>query len=153
MKRIGMILLAIVLVIAVGIGVFFTTPARTNKRILANLLEDFSDIVSEYSQEKIVETKSVYGKLNGNGNGISYFGAVLVKKSAITELDALLATLDAEFEIVEAVEQKGQKVESKHLQHRSLVYDTAITDDRQYITVYFYNGSHPDTNPLDIAGH
>lgn len=153
MKRKGMILLAIVLVIAVGVVLAAqNTPAQKNKRILASLMDDFSDTVSQYSQEKIIETERVYGKLNGNGNGIAFFGAALVKKSAVTDMDGLLAQLDKEYENVGAVEQKGQKVESKYLEHRSLTYDTPVPDDGGYITVYFYT-SHPDSDLRDPAGH
>lgn len=154
-RKCNKIILAAILVFAVGIGVLIavlTAPARTNKRILANLTVDFSNVISQQSQEKIAEAKSVYGKLNGNGNGIAYFGAVLVKKSAVPDIDALLAELDAEFEIVGVVEQKGQNVQSTYLQHRSLSYDTPV-EDGQFITIYFYNSGHPDSNPNDPAGH
>ena len=122
------ILLAVILVIAVGAAAFFAvqnTPAKKNARILSNLLQDFTDAIS---QEIIVETKGVYGKLNGNGNGIQYFGAALVKKTDIADLDALLKELNGIFETVSAAEQTGQKIDSSYLHHLSLSYETQVTD-------------------------
>jgi len=147
------ILLAVILVILAG--VFFATqntPQKKNMRILSNLLEDFSDTISEKTQAKLVESKGVYGKLNGNGNGIDYFGAVLLNKADVADLDALLVLLEEDFEIVGVLEQKSQKVESNHLQHRSLSYKTPIAEDSQYLTVYFYT-HHPDSDLRDPAGH
>ena len=63
-------------------------------------MEDFSDTISEKTQAKVVESKGVYGKLNGNGNGIDYFGAVLLNKADVADLDALLVLLEEDFEIV-----------------------------------------------------
>ena len=77
----------------------------------------------------------------------------MVRKDAIEDIDALIAELDEEFEIVEYAEQKGNKIESKHLQHRSLTYDTAIGSEDAYISIHFYNSRHPDSDSLDVAGH
>ena len=51
-------------------------PWRKNERILLSLMHEFKGVVSEHAD--IVEDQSVYGKLIGNGNGIQYFGCVLI---------------------------------------------------------------------------
>ena len=151
MKKSIIISLAVVLVIAVGIYLF-AVPVWTNKRILSNLLVDFSQTIVLYSQEPPLEVKGVYGKLNGNGNGIAFFGAALVNQDTVSDTDALLAALDADFEIVGTLEQDGRKVDSKYLQHKSLYFNTHIQGGGPVITIYFYT-THPDSNPNDPAGH
>lgn len=116
-------------------------------------MDVFSDTISDHAKSDIIETKSVYGKLNGNGNGINYFGAVLIDKDAIDDVDSLVAKLDEEFEVVEYCVQKESKITSKYLEHRTLKYDTDVKEEDGYISIQFYNSSHPDSDLLDIAGH
>ncbi|MBQ7767474.1 MAG: hypothetical protein IJ403_01175 [Oscillospiraceae bacterium] len=151
MKKGIMIVLAIVLVVIAGIYLL-TAPARTNKQILRNLLRDFSDTISQHSQENPIEIKGVYGKLNGNGNGIAFFGAALVNKDTVSDMDALLAALDADFETVGILEQDGRKVVSEYLQHKTLYFNTHVQGGGPAITIYFYT-THPNSNPNDPAGH
>ena len=156
MKHKGIILMAVVLAIAVGVGVFLiieNTPAKKNDRILAGLLNDFSKAISEHSQAEIVKTKGICGKMYGNGNGMQYFGAVLIERDSIENMDTLLAQLDKTFEIVAVGEQKGQDIQSKYLVNLTLSYDTAISDDAQYISIWFFNSHHPDSDLRDIRGH
>ena len=149
-------LLVIGLIIVIGIGVYCVTqntPAKKNDRILAGLLNDFTDAISTLSQAKIVETKGICGKLYGNGNGMQYFGAVLVKQDSINDVTALLEQLDQMFEIVAVAAQEDNEIESKCLEHQSLRFDTTVSDGTQYVSVWFFNSSHPDSDLRDIRGH
>jgi len=150
------VLLVFGLIIVIGIGVYFVTqntPAKKNDRILWGLLNEFSDAISSLSQAEIVETKGICGKLYGNGNGMQYFGAVLVKQDSIKDMTALLEQLDQMFEIVAVAAQEDNEIESKYLEHQSLSFDTTVSDDTQYVSIWFFNSSHPDSNPYDIRGH
>ena len=158
MKKIGIVAIVVLLVLAVidvtmlGIGsLLFGGPK--NQKLLDSMMKEFVDTVTEYTTADILETKSVYGKLNGNGNGINYFGAVLLDKDAVEDVDALMARLDEIFEIVECTEQKDSAIKSKHLQHEKLSYDTDMEDGRSYLSICFYNGGHPDSDLNDLKGH
>lgn len=149
-------LLVIGLIIVIGIGVYFVTqntPAKKNDRILWGLLNEFSDAISNLSQAEIVETKGICGKLYGNGNGMQYFGAVLVKQDSIKDMTALLEQLDQMFEIVAVTAQEDNEIKTKYLGHHSLSFETTMPDGTQYICIYFFNSHHPDSNPYDIRGH
>lgn len=149
---------AVTAVVLLVLGVLFlpspfSVLGNRNQRNLNALMKEFTTTISEYASSDIIEEQSVYGKLNGNGNGIQYFGAVLVRKDAIEDIDALMAELDETFEIVECAEQSGNKIISKHLQHRTLTYDTPITSENTYVSICFYNSKHPKSSLWDLAGH
>lgn len=149
---------AVAAVVLLVLGVLFlpspfSVLGNRNQRNLNALMKEFTTTISEYASSDIIEEQSVYGKLNGNGNGIQYFGAVLVRKDAIEDIDALMAELDETFEIVEYAEQSGNKIISKHLQHRTLTYDTPITSENTYVSICFYNSKHSKSSLWDLAGH
>ncbi len=120
---------------------------------LAVLMGSFTNTVDRHLSGGIVEIKSVYGKLNGNGNGIQYFGAALVKEDSVQDLDALVAELEQEFEVVEVLRQQSSKIESRHLEHRELTFSAEIPGDGGYLAICFFNSDNPFSNPADIAGH
>lgn len=157
-KTIIISIVAVTAVVLLVLGVLFLPSpfsilGNRNQRNLNALMKEFKTIVSQHVGSAIVEEQSVYGKLNGNGNGIQYFGAVLVRKDAIEDIDALMAELDETFEIVEYAEQNGNKIISKHLQHRTLTYDTPITSENTYVSICFYNSKHSKSSLWDLAGH
>lgn len=126
---------------------------QKNQKILKGLMTEFTETVSEFVDGDIVEEKSVYGKLNGNGNGIQYYGAVLVRKDDVEDMDSLTAMLDGKFEIIEFWAQSDNKITSTHLEHKTLAYDTPICAEDEYISICFYNSYHPDSELRDLAGH
>jgi len=158
MKRILIICAAILLALAIGIGAlfayFFVIPRRQNQAILDGMMTQFLDTLTSMDGVTIVETKAVYGKLNGNGNGIQYFGAALLQLNP-THLSRVIDALEQHFECADGWEQTGQKIDSRYLEHRSLSYDTVVPADSpaSYITVCFFNSRHPDSIEWDIAGH
>jgi hypothetical protein len=74
-------------------------PHKKNERNLFALMDEFVGTICDVATADIIESKSVYGKLNGNGNGIQYFGVVLVAKDSIKDVDSLISILDDKFEI------------------------------------------------------
>ena len=61
----SMLLIGTITISAVG----YITNVK-NEENLKTLMNQFTHIISESVNGDIVEAKSVYGKLNGNGNGI-----------------------------------------------------------------------------------
>ena len=157
-KKVTLIAVAVTVVVLLVLGVLFlpspfSVLGNRNQRNLNALMKEFKATISEYASSDIIEEQSVYGKLNGNGNGIQYFGAVLVREDAVEDVDALLAELDETFEIVECIEQNESTIVSRHLQHRTLTYDTPITSENTYVSICFYNSKHPKSSLWDLAGH
>ena len=145
----GMLLVFLVLGAVLGILLF---PQMKNEAILSDLVADFSDAVAEHSSQPIVEAKGIYGKLNGNGNGIQFFGAVLVKKDSVKDPQLRKASLEKEFETVELSEQVGSEIVSKYLEHRSLSFDAAPKEGEGYLAVCFFT-TRPDGELSDPMGH
>lgn len=145
-------LAAVVLVIA-AIPVKAYIANRKNESNLEGLMRDFSQIIAKHSQLEIVQAKSTYGKLNGNGNGIQYFGAVLVKKSSVADLETLMSELDEKFEAVECKNQESSKIESKYLEHKTLSYAASDFDGMEYLSICFFNSNHQNSDYFDILGH
>lgn len=101
---------------------------------------------------EVLDTQSVYGKLNGNGNGINYFSAVLVKADE-DEVKALVETLDDKFEVATYYLQKGTEISTVHNAHARLEFDFPLEAGESYYTVYVYQSKIAGSNYADPRGH
>lgn len=154
MRKITVVVVSILLILAIGAGTGVVVEyfkEKKNENNLNILMEVFSSTISEYADADIIETKSVYGKLNGNG--IQYFGSVLIQEDSIKDVASLVEKLDLQFEIVEYCVQDECDISSKYLEHTTLKYDSPIDADSGYISIIFFNSKHPDSDFLDVAGH
>lgn len=98
---------------------------------------------------QMVESVSKAGKLVGNGNGMQYFGAMLIKsEQTLEELAAYYADVNAE--IVVKV-QTSQAIEC--LEHAQLSFTTEITEEENYYIVYLFGEGLAPFSQLDIRGH
>ena len=98
---------------------------------------------------QMVESISKAGKLVGNGNGMQYFGAMLIKsEQTFEELAAYYADVNAE--IVVKV-QTSQAIEC--LEHAQLSFATQITEEENYYIVYLFGEGLAPFSQLDIRGH
>ena len=122
-----------------------------NNFILKDFEADFEKAVKAEGFE-ILETKSVCGKLNGNGNGINYFSAVLIKADE-NEVKALVQGLETEFEIAKYYLQEDGKIATIHNEHGRLEYETALNENETYYTVYVFESGIKGSNLLDPKGH
>lgn len=103
---------------------------------------------------EILELQSVCGKLNGNGNGMSYFGAALVEADSVEQMDTLAAELKADYDAVEYMLQEGPEVHSPYLEHKKLSFDgDKLQEGSTCYCIYFYIHDHPSSNLFDIRGH
>lgn len=157
LKKLWSIIIIAVILLALAIGTWAAYSAgyigvNRNAKILRSMVREFSRTISG-TGAKVVETKSVYGKLNGNGNGINYFGAALVRIDSVKDIDLLIAKLDEQFEYVDYCVPDESEIRSECLEHRKLSYDTVIDGSDEYISVFFYVSHHPDSDLCDLAGH
>ncbi len=140
-------LLAAVLIISSALFTFL----NWNNFILKGFETDFEKAVKAEGFE-ILETQSVYGKLNGNGNGINYFSAVLIKADE-DEVKALVQGLETEFEVAKYYKQEDIEIATVHNEHGRLKYETALNENETYYTVYVFESDIKGSNLLDPKGH
>lgn len=91
------------------------------------------------------------GKLTGNGNGMQYFGAILIRSElSLEELDTYYSGYRSnEWEcLVET--QEGQSIEV--IDHETLQFSEEIKDSGYYI-VYSWGSGNSLLEELDIRGH
>ena len=100
---------------------------------------------------ELIESISRAGKLTGNGNGMQYFGAILIQSElSLEELDAYYSGYRSnEWEcLVET--QEGQSIEV--IDHETLQFSEEIKDSGYYI-LYSWGSGNSLLEELDIRGH
>ena len=100
---------------------------------------------------ELIESISRAGKLTGNGNGMQYFGAILIRSDlSLEELDAYYSGYRSnEWEcLVET--QEGQSIEG--IDHGTLQFAEEIKD-RGYYIVYSWGSENSLLDELDMRGH
>lgn len=98
-----------------------------------------------------IESKSRAGKLVGNGNGMQYFGAILIQSElSLEELQEYYSDYaDSEWECI--VEWQTDN-EISVIEHGSLAFESEITGDKFFI-VYSWGSNDSIFNEFDIRGH
>ena len=100
---------------------------------------------------ELIESISRAGKLTGNGNGMQYFGAILIRSDlSLEELDAYYSRYRSnEWECLVKI-QEGQSIEG--IDHGTLQFAEEIKD-RGYYIVYSWGSGNSLLDELDIRGH
>lgn len=138
-KLIPIILLIVAFVVSVPLVNDFSAKNVENSLVEIALPED----------TQMVESISKAGKLVGNGNGMQYFGAMLIKsEQTLEEIAAYYADVNAE--IVVKV-QTSQAIEC--LEHAQLSFTTEITNAENYYIVYLFGEGIAPFSQLDLRGH
>ena len=72
----------------IGISIFLLLCFSFGRNcfISSKLMNSFQSTIEQNTDIEIIDEQSTYGKLNGNGNGINYFGAVLVKSESSKDI-------------------------------------------------------------------
>lgn len=143
-RTFGVIMLVLIIICS-GIALL----ANWNSMLLRGFVSDLRSELRAAEGIEIIETVSDYGKLNGNGNGINFFGAVLVKAEDPAVLDALVS-LNKDFELLDYYKQEKREIDLKYAQYAHLSFENLSPE---YYVVWFYQSSHPHANLLDIKGH
>lgn len=102
-------------------------------------------------ETELIESLSQVGKLTGNGNGMQYFEAILIRSDlSLEELDDYYSDYRSnEWEcLVET--QEGQYIEV--IDHGTLQFTEEIKDNSYYIVYSWGSSSHP-FGDLDIRGN
>ena len=102
-------------------------------------------------ETELIESLSQAGKLTGNGNGMQYFGAILIRSElSLEELDAYYSDYRSnEWEyLVETQERQPIEV----IDHGTLQFTEEIKDSGYYI-VYSWGSGDSLLQELDMRGH
>ena len=99
------------------------------------------------SNTEIIESISKAGKLVGNGNGMQYFGAILIKSNlSLQELKNYYSQYKKSVDI--QAEQEINKIE-----HGVLKFSNRIDLSENYYIVYSWGNGISPFNEFDIRGH
>ena len=138
-KIIPIILLVVIFAVSVPLINDFSA-----KNVENSLLE-----IALPENTQMVESVSKAGKLVGNGNGMQYFGAMLIKsEQTLEELTAYYADVNAEI-VVKA--QTSQEIAC--LEHAQLSFTAEITEEENYYIVYLFGEGIAPFSQLDLRGH
>jgi len=139
-------LIPIVIVITLLIGFVVSIPAVNDlsaKRMERQLLD-----VCLPDDTEIVESLSKAGKLVGNGNGMQYFGAMLIKsEQTLEELSAYYSD-----QLTGAVVKK-QKTQQIQFLNRNISFEAPMADAESYYIVYLFGNGIAPFSHLDLRGH
>lgn len=147
MKKILFIIMAVALFAVCGL--LIASPL-TNDAVARKTAEDLSKLPVPERTEYI-ESVSRAGKMVGNGNGMQYLGAILIRSElALEELREYYSEFaDYEWEcIVEP--QTGSEIAV--IEHGTLEFETEV-DSEGYFVVYSWGSSDFITGEFDIRGH
>ena len=102
-------------------------------------------------ETELIESLSQAGKLTGNGNGMQYFGAILIKSElSLEELETYYSDYRSnEWEYLVEI-QEGQSI--KVIEHKALQFSEEIKDSGYYI-VYSWGSGDSLLQELDMRGH
>ena len=141
------VIIPIVIVCILFVGFIVSIPLVNNnsaKNVEEQLLE-----VPLPDNTEIVESLSKAGKLTGNGNGMQYYGAILIKSQCSRE--ELSDYYSEKLPNTLVKEQKTQRIE--FIEHENLTFETPITNNDNYYIVYMYGSGKKPFSYLDIRGY
>lgn len=145
MKKVCFVVIgAVVLLLAA----FFASVPLVNNHTSASLAAELEEIPLPENTEYI-QSASKAGKLVGNGNGMQYFGAILVKSELSAEaLGEYYAGYNDEINVKS---QESRNVDL--IEHGSLDFDAQMSEEDSYYIVYLWGSGIKPFSELDIRGH
>ena len=141
-KILGICLIVLILAIFVSVPVYNNYCAYKVEKVLCE--------TPLPEQTELLEAISQAGKLTGNGNGMQYFGAMLIRSElSLEELNTYYSDYRSnEWDYLVEV-QEGQSVEV--IDHGTLQFSEEIKDSGYYI-VYSWGNGISLLKELDIRG-
>lgn len=147
MKKILVVIGCIVLVVMIGL--LIAIPA-SNNRVAKETAKIITDLPVPEKTE-YVENISLAGKLVGNGNGMQYFGAILIKSEL--PLEKLVNYYGGHSnQTFDFTVEKQMDKNIPIIEHGNLSFKTEIKSDNYYI-VYAWGNNSGLFDELDIRGN
>ena len=150
-KKILKVLSVLIFVIPILLiaGLYMICPI-INDRVARMTARDIIELPLPEDTE-LVESKSEAGKLAGNGNGMQYFGAILIKSgSSLDELSEYYGAY-ADNEWTYCVANQESSV-IQQIEHPTVSFDTEINENGYYI-VYSWGSYSGIASEFDLRGH
>lgn len=141
-KIVGICMIVLILAIFVSVPVYNNYCAYKVEKVLCE--------TPLPEQTELIEAISQTGKLTGNGNGMQYFGAILIRSElSLEELNTYYSDYRSnEWDYLVEV-QEGWSVEV--IDHGTLQFSEEIKDSGYYI-VYSWGNGNSLLKELDIRG-
>ena len=149
-KKPAKIILILSLIIIIGLIAVPFVISGTNDKAAQNIVTEIKSIPLP-ENTSIVDEVSAAGKLSGNGEGMQYFGAVLLKSElSLEDLQAYYGKYAQSkySNIVACQEDKRIKV----VEHKELNFNTEIDKDNDYYIVYTWGDNDSIASELDLRG-
>ena len=150
MKKIICVIVSLFLFTVLMLLAFFIAAPMVNDRRAKETADKLADLPLPDKTEYIEQAYKA-GKLVGNGNGMQYFGAVLIKSELsaeeLQEYYLRFATNDEE-----CVVEPQVSAEIKIIEHEQLRFNTDILGDNYYM-VYSWGDNPTIFHSFDIRGH
>lgn len=129
---------------------FLAAVPIVNNNVAKKTAKELADLPLPENTEYIEDIYKA-GKLVGNGNGMQYFGAILIKSElSLEELKEYYSAF-AEHEW-ECVVEKQMGTEIKDIEHVKLAFKTDVDTEKYYI-VYSWGDNNTFFHEFDIRGH
>ena len=151
MKKCVICLLLVLCMVLAGCGEVAGEIAGNVAEAAKKELENQIRQTFETYKIDIVEMKTAVGSLNGDGEDIQFFCAVLVRSDSDAIPRSAADTLRKLFHDAGVVAQDSDGVvDSDYLEHKSITYKFSSFDDGQtYYTVWFYTDKLPSLSDLE----
>ena len=147
MKKILVVIGCIVIVVVIGLLIAIPVSNNCIAKETAKIVNDLP--VPE--KTKYVESVSLASKLVGNGNGMQYFGAILIKSElSLDQLSKYYKGYSNQISDIFVEKQKEQKIQV--VEHQNLSFKTDIESDHFYI-VYAWGSNNGLFDELDLRGN
>ena len=145
-KYVISVIIAALVAVALLVGFIVSIPL-VNNASAKNVEKSLVDIELPEKTE-LVESMSRAEKLVGNGNGMQYFGAILIKSEL--SLDELTDYYSEKLDGAVVKEQKSQNIE---FLHGFVSFESELDENDNYYIVYCFGDGIFPFSELDIRGH
>ena len=147
-KKLMALILALLIVLSMsGCGEVAGDIAGNVAEAAKKELENQIKKTFETYKMEILDMKSAVGKLNGDGNDIQFFCAVLVQSESSAIPQSAADTLSKLFHDAGIQLQSGAQIESSYLQHKDLSFKQEGNGTNHY-AVWFYTDRLPSLEDL-----
>lgn len=144
------VLITIILIAVLIFLSFLGAAPIVNDNIAKKTANKLVDLPLPNNTE-FIETVHTAGKLVGNGNGMQYFGAILIKSElSLEELKEYYLTFAKDE--WECVVERQIDTDIKIIEHAKLSFKTNVEGDDYYI-VYSWGDNNTIFHEFDIRGH
>ena len=144
------LLVVIIFIVVISISLFVVVIPLTNNHYAKQVEKELRETPLPEKTE-IIDSVSLAGKLVGNGNGMQYFGAILLKsKLPLNDLEDYYSVYQKNEWSYMVEPQKTQIIEA--VEHSRIRFSEKI-DDKGYYIVYSWGDGPELLEELDIRGH